>query len=306
MGMRDTPVPEANLEFERLRVAAALQRARSALLARPEPQALDLAQAALFPLLQSLGVDIFDLRTLRLTCQPTAQRASFRLVRGEEVWLIEVHAAGERLDSSAGPPKDTDWLLLSNGRRWLVSSDAGDRTEDDRSSIDRVAFELFHQSFALVLDALLRPGAPVRERLLRADEMLRAEAGPEAGPLERITLEEVLRHAQQVRHLHGRLEAFFDGQEVAITSRSAFYYVLAALALRHGREDAIPGEDLVRPPDEPPALQRALPLGRPGWHLLLEHHPAALEERTERLLDALGLHGRVSARLKGKPYPGSD
>lgn len=132
------------------------------------------------------------------------------------------------------------------------------------------------------------------------------KAGEGAVALERIDLAEVREHARQVRHLHGKLQANFDSQPVEITSRSALYYVLAALALQHGREDAIPSDDLIRPPDEPPDQRRARALVRPGWHLLLDHDPGELEERTSQLLDALGLRESLTATLRGHPYPSGD
>lgn len=292
--MRDTPVPGSGLEPDRLRTAAALQRAREALLVKPRPLAPDVAQGVLFPLLQALGVDIFDLRTLRLAAPAEGERASYLLLRPGDRCRIEVLSAGQRLPALTAPSDEVDWSLCSNGRQWRAQTGNGS---------DGFEFELLDQGFAQALAALLEPTGDPAARLDRAAELLEAEGAGNFSPFERISLAEVRRHAEQVRHLHGKLEARFEGELVEVTSRSAFYYVLAALALSHGREDAIPPDDLVRPPDEPPDLSRARPLGRPGWHLLLDLDPAEIEERTRSLLAALGLQDTFAAALRGAPYP---
>lgn len=144
--MRDTPIPEARLELDRLRVAAALQRAHRCLLTRPRPQAPDVAQATLFPLLHSLGVDIFDLGALRLVGEPTFARSGFRMTLGGEVCRIEVLAAGERLPPAGSEVGTSDWTLITNGRSWRAESG------DGRS---RLELELFDENFPLALAALL-------------------------------------------------------------------------------------------------------------------------------------------------------
>ncbi|MEX2543021.1 MAG: hypothetical protein WD314_14525 [Trueperaceae bacterium] len=316
--MRDTPVPESHLEVERLRVAAALQRARRALVARPRASAIDLAQAAVFPLLHSLAVDIFDLQTMRLAGEPARERADYRLLNGAESVLVTVFAVETPVTGVGREGAEHAWTLASNGRVWRAA------TADDARNLE---FDLFDEGFAEVLHLLLAEGTEPSERFDRAKEALRdgrtgrgrpaedrmqarhegaegsrGTAG-ESVTLQRIAMGEVQSIAEQVRHLHGKLEARFDGQSVEVTSRSAFYFVLAALALQHGRAEAIPADDLIQPPDEPPPSRRARALGRPGWHLLLDHQPAVLEERTAALLDALNLRTTFTATQRGEPYP---
>lgn len=318
--MRDTPVPASSLEPERLRMAAALQKARATLLVKPRPLAADIAQGALLPLLHALGVDIFDLRTLRLegrvkgTVKGTVEsgaakdavegpvegeRVVYRMLLPGDSCRIEVLAADGRMPPLA-PAADTafgdnvDWVLFSNGRQWRA------QTADGRVQLE---FELLHPGFGNTMAALLEPGNSPEARIGRAAERLHTETGEAVSPFERISLAEVKSHAEQVRHLHGKLETRFGGEAVDVTSRSAFYYVLAALALAHGREDAIPGDDLVRPPDEPPDVSRSRALGRPGWHLLLDLEPSEIEERIRTLLDALGLNDVFTAALRGARYP---
>jgi hypothetical protein len=293
--VRDTPVPESPLELERLRVAVALQRARKALVARPRPHALDLYQGAVMPVLHALGVDVYDLGVLRLASEPRPELAVYRLHCRDEVVRIEVSTA-EAVPPSKTAADGQGWTIASNGRSWRA------RTFDESRALD---LDLFDENFAKALNLLLSEEGAAAARFDRAGELLRSSVpgGDDPPPLERITLSEVREYAEQVRHLHGKLEARFDGQPIEMTSRSAFYFVLAALALRHGRADAIPADDLVRPPDEPPALRRSRELGRPGWHLLLDHHPAALEERTCTLLDALRLRDLFTVTKRGEPYP---
>jgi hypothetical protein len=294
--VRDTPVPESPIELERLRVAAALQRARRALVARPRPHALDLSQGAVMPVLHALGVDIFDLEIFRLAGEPELARAVYRLQCPGGPVRIEVGSA------ESGPPSENATAdrhtlsLISNGRNWRA------RTGDRSRAID---LDLFDEFFAEALNVLLSAEGDAGARFDRAAELLRSRdrGGNDRPPLERITLAEVREYAEQVRHLRGKLEARFAGEPIEMSSRSAFYFVLAALALHHGRADAIPADDLVRPPDEPPASRRSRELGRPGWHLLLDHQPEALEERTRVLLDALQLRNMFSVTKRGEPYP---
>lgn len=124
-----------------------------------------------------------------------------------------------------------------------------------------------------------------------------------APPLSAITIADVERHCQVVKHLKGQLEANFDGTPVEITSRSGFYYVLAALAVQYGRQDVIPAEDLIAPPDNPPEEKRYRPLGKPGWYLALTGSHAQLEHAVNELLDALNLRHRFEASQRGHPFP---
>jgi hypothetical protein len=248
------------------------------------------------PVLHALGVDVFDLGVLRPASEPRPERAVYRLHRQGEVVRIEV-SAGDPAPPVDEPADDEQvWSLASNGRKWRASTPDGSRS---------LELDLFDENFARALDVLLGDEGDTAARFDRAEELQRASGrgSDDLPPLERITLAEVREYAEQVRHLHGKLEAQFDGQPIEMTSRSAFYFVLAALALRHGRADAIPADDLVRPPDEPPASRRSRELGRPGWHLLLDHNPAALEERTCLLLDALQLRTMFTVTKRGEPYP---
>ncbi len=125
----------------------------------------------------------------------------------------------------------------------------------------------------------------------------------EADALATVGLDDLLVHAEAVSNLRGRLRVAFDGVALPITSRSALYYVLAAVAVQYGREDAVPAEDLIAPPARVPAGVRARPLGRPGWSLLLKRDSAGLAEVTGALLDYLGLRHRLRALHRGDPYP---
>jgi hypothetical protein len=365
--MHDTPVPEARLELERLRLAAALQRARRTLVARPAASAPEVAQGALFPLLHALGVDIFDLSTLRLAKEPSPELAvySLRLGVSAEISMVAADASLPAVTVNGDPRADRAGLAIaSNGRHWKAVSDGRSAALD---------FELFEPGFPEALAALItaliagessadgldraREALQVNrltdsvERLIErtgADRVRNAAADPAAlegslrregllganehlpkgyelarerleevlesgekrpgrgGPLARIGIDEVRHHAEQVRSMRGKLEARFEGKTVEISSRTAYYFLLAALALNHGREDAIPPEDLVRPPDTPPAGRHARPLGRPGWYLLLDHVPDVVERHTSMLLDVLGLRRHFSATQRGEEYPKID
>lgn len=124
----------------------------------------------------------------------------------------------------------------------------------------------------------------------------------EAGMMEDITLEEIQRHCQVVKNLKGNLKATFDNKQLDVSSRSGLYYVLAALAVHHGRPDAIPAQDLTRPPDPAPSGGRSRPLGKPGWYLSLENS-ANFTEGVRQLLNALNLANRLQATNRGAPYP---
>jgi len=125
----------------------------------------------------------------------------------------------------------------------------------------------------------------------------------EADALTTIGLDDLLLHAEAVANLRGRLRAAFDGVALPITSRSALYFVLAAVAVQYARDDAVPPEDLIAPPARVPAGVRARPLGRPGWSLLLTRDSAGLTAATGALLDRLGLRHRLEATHRGHPYP---
>lgn len=121
-----------------------------------------------------------------------------------------------------------------------------------------------------------------------------------------ISVDDVLRHAEAVANLQGRLRVRFDGVSLPVTSRNGLYLVLAALAVQLGREDAVPSDDLVVPPARVPPGMRARPLGPAGWHLLLMREKGALAEAVAGLIEALALEGRLEAVQAGKPYPESD
>lgn len=121
-----------------------------------------------------------------------------------------------------------------------------------------------------------------------------------------VTVDDVLRHAETVANLQGRLHVRFDGVTLPVTSRNGLYLVLAALAVQLGREDAVPSDDLVTPPALVPPGLRARPLGPTGWHLLLVREPSALAEAVAALIEALGLEGRIEAFQTGQPYPESE
>jgi len=121
-----------------------------------------------------------------------------------------------------------------------------------------------------------------------------------------IAVDDLLPHAETVANLRGRLRTRFDGVTLPVTSRNGLYLVLAALAVRLGREDAIPSDDLVRPPGRVPPGVRARPLGPPGWQLLLMREKPELAEAVAGLIGALGLEERLEALQAGQPYPESE
>lgn len=135
---------------------------------------------------------------------------------------------------------------------------------------------------------------------LRATEMGLVRPAP---PLAHVAADDVRRHADKVASLRGGLVVRFDGEEVPVYSRSGYYFVLAALALQFGREDAIPARDLVRPPQAPPADRRSRPLGRAGWHLLLDGDLASTSAAVGGLLERLRLTDRFEAVQNDQPYP---
>lgn len=293
--MGDAPTHQQQTGLDRPRVAAALRHARQALLARPAASAADLAQAALLPLLYALGIEIFDLGTLRLE-ESTERSVGYRLSGPKPGTKITLVAPGEPIPRASG---EEPLFVASDGRRWLLSA-AGEGALD---------VDLFDPGLATALHALLCSGGSATERLEAARHRLqqaRAESPSSLSPLGRIELEEVRRYAQQVKHLRGNLLAWFEGEQLEVTSRSGFYYLLGALALAHGREDAIPGDDLVQPPDQPPPERRSRPLARPGWHLLLDHDQETASRRTAALLDALQLRGTLTASQRGHPFPPGD
>ncbi|HEX7002968.1 MAG TPA: hypothetical protein VF168_02125 [Trueperaceae bacterium] len=296
--MPETPPPDAPAHAEHPRVAAALGRARATLVLRPPATAPDVAQGVLFPVLASLGVEVFDLERLRLTGEVSAERLEYRL-SGQRDLRFVVLPVDSQLPEPAGA--EVSSVVYCNGRQWRHGGKDADLFEEG------FAQELKHliageaQSDGGTSAARSGGGRDTGERSAPVAGQ-RTEFVP-ADPFERITGEEVRRYAEAVRNMRGKLQVSFDGEPVEITSRSAFYYVLAELALRHGRADAIPGEDLVLPPDEAPAERRARPLARPGWQLLVDHEPSVIEQRTLELLDALGLRRKFSATQRGQPYP---
>lgn len=261
------------------------------------------------PVLHSLGVDVFDLNCFRMDGELSVERAEYRLASEEfaaRFITVPAEAPLPPLDDSSPAT-----IITSNGHSWRARG-AGEEQEKE--------LELFDEGFPMALLELLKgrsqaPGSGSKRRTTDSGEEahdtgekapapgMRPKQFVPAGPLERITLEEIRGYAEAVRNMRGKLQVWFDGESVDITSRSAFYYVLAELALRHGREDAIPGEDLIRPPDEVPPSRRARPLARDGWQLLVDHEPVVIEEHTRGLLEALGLVKLFSATQRGEPYP---
>lgn len=302
--MQQIATPEPATQFERLRVAAALQRAKRTLLARPAPAAPELAQGILFPLLQALKFDVFDLETLRLQGAGSPERAIYKLnTAGAEsgsadrnIATFEILAANDRLqDAEEGV--DGELFLATNGRRWRAVV----------KGVGRIDLDLLDAGFAEALHELLLSQEDLETRLEGARETLRARRVTTGrATLGGIGIDEVRGHAELVRNLRGALEASFDGQPLSeVSSRSAFYFVLASLALEHGREDAIPSGDLIRPPEEPPQSRRTRPLSGDGWHLILDHDPQSIERRTAALLDSLQLSRRFEAKQHGRTYPSS-
>ena len=296
--MPHTPRPDVPHELERPRLAAALQHARSALVVRPPASAFDVAQGVLLPLLSSLGVDVFDLERLRMAEGAGSTRVEF-LLQGEPRLRFVIMPVQASL-----PPADDAAVVVTNGKRWRLG-DAGEFDLNDEELANRLGRLLAGEEPDLSTAVTNRDSGAGHDTGEKSPP--RQARPPEfapAGPLERITLEEIRGYAGAVRNMRGKLQVWFEGEPVDITSRSAFYYVLAELALRHGREDAIPGDDLVVPPDEAPAHRRARPLARPGWQLLVDHEPDVVEERTLELIEALGLQRQFNATQRGQPYPG--
>lgn len=127
-----------------------------------------------------------------------------------------------------------------------------------------------------------------------------------AQPLSAINLEDIQHHARMVNKLRGNLQATFDEHPIDISSRTGFYYILAAIAVQFRRQDAIPVADLIRPPDTPPDSNRVRPLGKPGWYLNLNASAEELDESVSTLLDMLNLRHRFKASNRGEPFPAPD
>ncbi|MEJ2667121.1 MAG: hypothetical protein P8Z81_08495 [Deinococcales bacterium] len=157
---------------------------------------------------------------------------------------------------------------------------------------------------------LLRERHSIDDRAVRQAMLvtLRAtEARPrQATGAASITLDDILRHAEAVANLRGRLHASFDGVALPITSRNGLYVVLAALAVQVECADAVPSDDLIVPPALVPPGVRARSLGEPGWHLLLTREKAGLADAIATLIAALGLQGRLEASQSGRPYPDAE
>lgn len=124
-----------------------------------------------------------------------------------------------------------------------------------------------------------------------------------AQPLSSISLKDINHHALMVNRLRGNLQASFDDVVIDISSRTGFYYILAAIAVQFSRQDAIPVHDLIRPPDSPPESNRVRPLGKPGWYLDLTASAEELDKSVSLLLDTLNLRYRFKATNRGLPFP---
>ncbi len=123
---------------------------------------------------------------------------------------------------------------------------------------------------------------------------------------EALALDDLLRHAEAVANLRGRLRTRFDGVTLPVTSRNGLYLVLAAVAIQTGHQDAVPSDDLIVPPARVPSGVRARPLGPSGWFLLLTREKRALAVAVATLIEALALQGRLEAWQAGHPYPGCE
>ena len=291
--MHEFAPPALPLERERLRVAGALHTARGALLSKPPPDAYDMVQGVVFPVLQALGAEVFDLSVLRQVGTPSREQVRFRFETGAEPLDLIARPAGERLQAG-GPDGFSSFLIETNGRDWWAALRGGSALE----------LELFQPGFPEALALLLLDEREPALRLAAAAELLNERAPGQASPLRSITHETVRRLAQPVRNLRGSLQATFDGELLEeIASRTALYYLLCALAVEHDREEIIPAEDLYLPPDEPPAGSRSRPLPRPGWYLLLDQPSEQLEARTRQLLEALSLERLFTAIHSGRSYP---
>lgn len=145
----------------------------------------------------------------------------------------------------------------------------------------------------------------VRRAILATLKATEADAARPVGT-DRLAVEDLLQQAEAVANLRGRLRVRFDGVPLPVTSRNGLYVVLAALAVRLGQQEAIPSDDLVVPPAQPPPGVRARPLGPTGWHLLLTREAPALAEAIATLIETLGLEGRLVAWQAGRRYPGSE
>lgn len=124
-----------------------------------------------------------------------------------------------------------------------------------------------------------------------------------AQPLSSISLQDIQHHSRMVNRLRGNLHATFDDVVIDISSRTGFYYILAAIAVQFRRQDAIPVNDLIRPPDSPPDSNRVRPLGKPGWYLDLTASAEELDKSVSLLLDTLNLRYRFKATNRGEPFP---
>ncbi len=121
-------------------------------------------------------------------------------------------------------------------------------------------------------------------------------------PLSDITFEDVNYHCRVVQNLKGGLKAYFDDTLLEVSSRSGFYYILSAIAVQFGRSDAIPPEDLIRPPEKLPEGESSRPLGRQGWYLMF-NNPDEVESYIINLLDKLNITHRFKATYNNIPFP---
>ncbi len=171
-----------------------------------------------------------------------------------------------------------------------------------QNNLQEILRTLYSSGFLNSKERLMLKAENMQEVLDNYIEGIRQGYVPIIKPLSDITLEDVKHHCQSVENLKGGLNVYFDDELLEVSSRSGYYYLLAAIAVQFGCSDSIPVEDLVRPPEQPASKTTKRFLGRPGWYLVLNNRDQ-MENSIINLLSRLNLEDRFKATYNMAPFP---
>ncbi len=171
-----------------------------------------------------------------------------------------------------------------------------------QGNIQEILRTLYSSGFINAKERLMLKTEGMQEVLDHYIEDIRQGYVPMIKPLSDITPQDIERHCKVVGNLKGGLKVYFDDTLLEISSRSAYYYLLAAIAVQFGYSDAIPAEDLVRPPEQVAKGNRKYFLGRPGWYLAIKNRDK-IESSISSLLEKLHIENRFKATYNMAPFP---
>ena len=175
----------------------------------------------------------------------------------------------------------------------------------EQNDFQEILQTLYSSGFITVKERSMLKNANMQEALDNYIENIKKGYVPIIKPLSDITLEDVERHCKAVGNLKGGLEVYFNDNLLAVSSRSGYYYLLAAIAVQFGLSNTIPAEDLVRPPEQPAEGVKKHFLGRPGWYLVIKNRNS-IEDSIASLLKKLRLQDRFKATYNAAPFPSSN